>query len=369
MTQRRYRIGDVIGVGGYGKAYRAVDLTRGVEVCLKYTYDQVSWQREAYFGELFRGHSRVIQVYDSFPVLPRSGRGRIRYCLVLELAEHGTLSDYQERTGKPWSEERAVREIKGILRVLDQLHGGSATHRDITPYNIFVTKNGVLKLGDFGIARHELAGHPLKPEAFNPDYVTRGIIDAEHRAWQPVDDVFQMGQLLAMLVLGQHREKITVAKLKKKRISPGLKALIKRAIGPRSQRYRDAWEMLLALREAPPLAPSPLDTLHGRTIVFSGILSMPRADAEALATAAGAKVARRVSKAVDVLVRGKPARRGVGSRPHAVLAAQRLLRQGHPIHLIDEAALLHLIRGAQPELTRGLEPAGRRATPSARARD
>ena len=61
---------------------------------------------------------------------------------MLELAEHGTVADYLKRTGKPWTEARAKREIMALLRVLDQLHGGSATHRDITPFNIFVCKNG-----------------------------------------------------------------------------------------------------------------------------------------------------------------------------------------------------------------------------------
>lgn len=347
VTERRYRIGPVIGTGGYGKAFRAVDLTNRADVCLKYTYDQLSWHREAYFGELFRRNPRVIQLYDTFPVLPKSGRGRIRYCLVLELAEHGTLSDYMKRTGKPWSEERAVREIKGLLRVLDQLHGGSATHRDLTPFNIFVCKNGVLKLGDFGIARHELAGHPVKPEAFNPDYVTRGVIDAEHRAWEAVDDVYQMGQLLAMLVLGRHREKITVAQLRNKRMNPLLKSVIKRAIGPRSKRYADAWEMLLALRGEPMPATSPLETLNGKTIVFSGTLSMRRADAEALATKAGARVVRRVTRAVDVVVRGKPARGGVGKRPTVLIDAQRLVRQGRHIEMIDELELLRLARASR----------------------
>src|SRR5690606_18180348 len=146
VTERRYRIGKVIGTGGYGKAYRALDLTNRAAVCLKYTFDQLSWHRESYFGELLRRNPRVIQIYDSFPVMAKSGRGRIRYCLVLELAEHGTVADYLKLTGKPWSEARAKREIMALLRVLDQLHGGSATHRDITPFNIFVCKSGVLKL-------------------------------------------------------------------------------------------------------------------------------------------------------------------------------------------------------------------------------
>jgi serine/threonine protein kinase len=344
VTERRYRIGQVIGTGGYGKAYCAVDLTNRAAVCLKYTFDQLSWHRESYFGELLRRHPRVIQIYDSFPVMPKSGRGRIRYCLVLELAEHGTVADYLKRTGKPWTEARAKREIKALLRVLDQLHGGSATHRDITPFNIFVCKNGVLKLGDFGIARHELAGRPMKPEAFNPDYVTRGVIDAEHRSWTAVDDVFQMGQLLSMLVLGRPRKKVTLPELRKSDLSPELKAIIKRAIGPRSRRFPDAWEMMQALRGEPTPTGSrkSLESLNGKRIVFSGPLSIARLDAEVLAIGAGAQVAARVTRNTDVLVHGK--RRGEGQRSTKLLDVQRLLRQGCRIDVIGETEFRRLVR-------------------------
>ncbi|HEY8429490.1 MAG TPA: protein kinase, partial [Sandaracinaceae bacterium] len=343
VTERRYKIGPVIGTGGYGKAYRAFDLTNKAPVCLKYTFDQLSWHRESYFGELLRRNPRVIQIYDSFPVMPRSGRGRIRYCLVLELAEHGTVADYLKRTGKPWTESRAAREIKALLRVLDQLHGGSATHRDITPFNIFVCKNGVLKLGDFGIARHELAGHRQKPEAFNPDYVTRGIIDEEHRAWQAVDDVFQMGQLLALLLLGRPRDKVTLAELRRAQISPELKAIIRRAIGPRSRRYHDAWEMLQALRGDPAPPPSRLKSLSGKRIVFTGPLSISRLDAALLAAQAGAIVEERVTKNIDVLVQGR-ARGSEGRRSAKLIEVERLIRQGRRIDVIGEAEFRRLVR-------------------------
>jgi eukaryotic-like serine/threonine-protein kinase len=248
ITERRYRLGGVIGRGGYGKAFQATDLERHRPVCLKYTYDQQSWQRECYFGELLHGKKRVIQVYDSFPVMPRSGRGRIRYCLVLELAEHGTLADYIARTGHVFSALRAKKEIAALLRVLDQLHDASATHRDITPYNVFVCAHGALKLGDFGIARHELAGLSNEPEAFNPDFVTAGVVDAEHPEWTRADDVYQMGHLLAMLLLGKLR-RVPPAQLARAGLDPKLEALIKRATGPRRRRYRDAGEMLEALRK------------------------------------------------------------------------------------------------------------------------
>ena len=346
VTGRRYRLGGVIGHGGYGKAFEAYDLTSKAPVCLKYTLDQLSWHRESYFGELLRKNRRVIQMYDSFPVMPgRSGRGKIRYCLVLELAEHGTVADYLSRTEKPWPEKRAKREIVALLKLLDQLHGGSATHRDITPFNIFVCKNGVLKLGDFGIARHDLAGRVSKPDAFNPDYVTRGFIDAEHRAWMAVDDVFQMGQLLAMLLLGQPRyDRIRVRDLKHLPITPELKGVLRRAIGPRRLRYADAWEMLQALRGDPPPPPTRLKTLKGKTVVFSGPLSISRFDAEVLAVEAGAHVARRVSKEVDVLVQGRNPRSKEGSRPAKLVQAQRLVKKGHRIHIIGEAELRRLAR-------------------------
>lgn len=345
VTHRRYRIGRIIGYGGYGKVFEALDLSHRARVCLKYTLDQTSWHRESYFGELLRRNRRVIQLYDSFPVMPgRSGRGKIRYCLVLELAEHGTVADYLEHTGKPWSEKRARREIAALLKLLDQLHGGSATHRDITPFNIFVCKNGVLKLGDFGIARHELAGRPTKPDAFNPDYVTRGFIDAEHRAWTAVDDVFQMGQLLAMLLLGRSRERIRPRDLRGLDVSPELVAVIKRAIGPRSRRYADAWEMLQALRGDPPPPPTRVESLRDKTVVFSGPMSLSRFDAEVLAVEAGARVARRVTRDVDVFVQGRRPRSREGSRPAKLVQAQRLLKKGHRIHFIGEAEFRRLAR-------------------------
>ena len=346
ITGHRYRLGAVIGIGGYGRVFEATDLKTRARVCLKYTLDQNSWHRESYFGELLRKNKRVIQTYDSFPIMPgSSGRAKIRYCLVMELAEHGTIADYIARTEKPWPESRARREIIALLKLLDQLHGGSATHRDITPFNIFVCANGVLKLGDFGIARHDLAGRPTKPDAFNPDYVTRGFIDSEHRAWTSVDDVFQLGQLLAMLVLASPGDRVHLRELKKADVSPELRSIIRRAIGPRSQRFADAFEMLQALRGDPDPRPTKLRTLRDKKVVFSGPLSLSRIDAEVLAVEAGAEVVERVTKDVDVVVQGRRARSKEGSRPSKLVKAERLIKRGEAVQIIDEPEFRRLARG------------------------
>ena len=91
VSKRRYELSHVIGHGGYGKAFEALDIKAKKRVCLKYTLDQTSWHRESYFGELLKGNKRVIQIYDSFPLMP-TRPARIRYCLVLELAEHGAVA-------------------------------------------------------------------------------------------------------------------------------------------------------------------------------------------------------------------------------------------------------------------------------------
>ncbi len=220
------------------------------EVCLKLGSDQPSWHREAYFGELFAKSKRVIQVYDSFPVMLRiDGESTILFGLTLELARYGTVADYLEQTNKPWSQRRTKREILALLAVLKQLQGGSAFHRDITPFNVFVCGQGNLKLGDFGIARHKLAGRPLLADAFNSSFVTQRVKDgASLRRWTAMDEVYQMGQLMGMLLLGSADQILDAPLVNTLPCDRELRDLIRRATGPRRRRYDDAGEMIRAIR-------------------------------------------------------------------------------------------------------------------------
>lgn len=350
-TGNRYQIAELLGEGGYGKAYRAQQINRRGkvvdELCLKTTIDQASWHRESYFGELFARNRRVLQVYDSFPIASysRAATGGMIYCLAMELAEHGTIADYLKKHGEPWPEVRALREIKALLRLLDQLHGGNATHRDITPMNIFVCSRGVLKLGDFGIARHQIPGKPANIEAFNPAFVTQGIIDKKHRYWLAVDDVFQMGQLLGMLLRGNCDEAITPAVVDTLPCSVALKRIVRCAIGPRSRRFPDAYEMLRALEGDEGVAESNVKTLAGKTVVFAGALSLSRFDAEVLVIQAGGHVAKRVNRHVDLIVHGGSASRFAPGRRNAQMhTAERLIKAGQPISVIGESQFRRLVR-------------------------
>ena len=60
------------------------------------------------------------------------------------------------------------QEIAAILDTLDTLHRGQALHRDLTPFNVFVCEDERIKLGDFGIATHQLSRFGVTADAFNP---------------------------------------------------------------------------------------------------------------------------------------------------------------------------------------------------------
>src|SRR5438128_1486935 len=102
VTGSRYRVAELLGEGGFGCAYRLHRLDakeRSIEeLCLKVTLDPEGWHREAYFGELLKPCDRAIRMYESFPLFPPKKQQDIRYCLVFELAECGTILDYLDST-------------------------------------------------------------------------------------------------------------------------------------------------------------------------------------------------------------------------------------------------------------------------------
>jgi serine/threonine-protein kinase len=142
-------------------------------------------------------------VFDRF-ALTRSD-GRLIYCLSLEYARHGDLSTFLEQSGQAWPERTARREIAGILEVLGKLHRGELLHRDLTPMNVFVCDARRLKLGDFGIVRSMSDKRPVPTRTLNPAMAPSEVVAGVVPKWQARDDVYQVGQLLAMLSRGTRR--------------------------------------------------------------------------------------------------------------------------------------------------------------------
>src|SRR4029079_3692078 len=212
----------------------------------------------------------------------------MRYCLAMEYAEHGDLGAWLAKKGAQ-SERFVRREIAAILRALEALHLGQPLHRDTTPFNVFVCEDEQLKLGDFGIATHQLSRRGVTADAFNLFNAPTEIAWGRVRRWQQRDDIYQVGQLAAMLLRGDVVSPMRSKDVRGLPCSDHLKEVIHRCLGVRGKRYEAAGELIAALRQRPP-APTlgRVRDLKGKGLSFTGFLSRPRSEAIAAAKKAGA---------------------------------------------------------------------------------
>ncbi len=363
-TGLRYRIERLLGEGGFGQAYLARRLGKSADVpetvCIKVSSRMDGWIREAYFGQLLDGHPRAIRVFDRFPLMRPDGQ--VLYYLALEYAAHGDLSAFLlgrrslgegGRGGRGFSEALVRREIAGILDVLRKLHRGQTLHRDLTPMNLFVcdgpsaaTPRLQLKLGDFGIARQQSDTRGITAHTMNAMTAPSDLLARAAPKWQARDDVYQVGQLLGMLIKGDARRRIGTTEIRRLRCSDHLKEIVHRCIGERRKRYESADEMIDALRNPPrALKAGVKKTLKGVHLAFTGILSRPRREAARAAKRAGAIVHGMPSVKTAVVVRGRPnAQQAAGKEGGLkLMEIKRLREKGHRITLLEEAQFWRLV--------------------------
>ena len=350
----QYRIERLLGEGGFGQVFLARRLGRSAVVpeivCVKVSARIDGWLREAYFGQLLQDHPRAIRVFDTFPMIRPTGQ--TVYGLAIEYARHGDLSAFLARGGKRWSETLARREIAGLLGVLGKLHRGQTLHRDLTPLNVFVCDGRHLKLGDFGIVRQQSDERGVTARTMNALTAPSDLLARAVPKWQARDDVYQVGQLLGMLIRGDARTRIRPHEVRRLSCSDHLKEIVYRCIGERRKRYESADEMIAALQNPPPtLRSGVLRSLRGIHLAFTGILSKRRSEAIRAAKRAGAIIHGMPSIRTTVVVRGRPnplqaAGRDAGLK---LMEIKRLRQKGHRITLVDETRFWRLVkRGRKP---------------------
>src|SRR5580692_1329858 len=153
LLQDKWRLESLLGVGGMAAVYAATH-RNGKRVAVKMLHDEFShdeevrtrFLQEGYAANTI-GHEGAVSVLDD-DVAPDGSA-----FLVMELLEGETVEQRWENRGRklPLSEVLAIGDQ--LLDVLAAAHEKSVLHRDVKPENLFVTKSGVLKVLDFGIAR------------------------------------------------------------------------------------------------------------------------------------------------------------------------------------------------------------------------
>ena len=162
MTQPRMTLGDryelegVVGRGGMAEVYRARDLRLDRIVAIKtlrpdlardQTF-QARFRREAQSAASLNNPS-IVAVYDTGEDM---STGVPIPFIVMEFVEGRTVRDLLIE-GHRLLPERTLEIISGVLRALEYSHQAGIVHRDIKPGNVMVTRNGDVKVMDFGIAR------------------------------------------------------------------------------------------------------------------------------------------------------------------------------------------------------------------------
>ena len=155
MTERRigpFILGRQIGAGGMGIVYLATHIESGKQVALKVLPPALSddekllkrFERE--IGILKRmKHPNIVKYYGG-------GTHQGERWYAMEYVDGGSLHDIlKKRKRLTW--EQAIQVGRQLTAALEHAHNAGIIHRDLKPGNLFITKNGRIKLGDFGIAR------------------------------------------------------------------------------------------------------------------------------------------------------------------------------------------------------------------------
>jgi serine/threonine protein kinase len=205
-----YRIETILGEGGMGVVYRALDTKLNRPVAVKLISDDLAdaasrrrFQREAQTASSLN-HPHILTVHDA-------GEVDGRQYLVTEFVDGGTLRDWARAENRGWAQ--IVELLVGVADGLAAAHEAGILHRDIKPANILVAKNGYAKLADFGLAK--LAGgsegeitRTATEQAAGPGLAigTVAYMSPEQAAGKPLDarsDIFSFGVVLYELLAGQ----------------------------------------------------------------------------------------------------------------------------------------------------------------------
>ncbi|MBD2139141.1 protein kinase [Anabaena sp. FACHB-1237] len=205
-----YRVIKPLGGGGFGKTYEVDD--GGIIKVLK-----VLFNTHPKAVELFRQEAEVLQSLNHpgipkvesdgyFIYFPRDSKESL-HCLVMEKIEGVNLEQYMmQKNHEPIVELAAIKWLKQLAEILQEVHQKNYFHRDIKPPNIMLRPNGQLALIDFGTAREvtqtfmqKVAGQQIT------GIISQGYTPPEQMNGKavPQSDFFALGRTFVYLLTGK----------------------------------------------------------------------------------------------------------------------------------------------------------------------
>ena len=259
----RYEVLSKLGAGGMADVYKAKDCMLNRYVAVKVLKKE--YREDENFVKKFRSEAQaaaglmnpnIVNVYDV-------GEDRGLYYMVMELVEGITLKEYIQRKGKLSSKEAisiAIQMCTGI----EAAHKHHIIHRDIKPQNIIISKEGKVKVTDFGIAK-ATTSNTVSSSAMgsvhyvSPEQARGGFCDAKSDIDSAGITMYEMvtgkvpfdGDSTVAVAMKHLKENITPPSELAPNITPALeKIILKCTQKSPERRYQDTGALIQDLKRA-----------------------------------------------------------------------------------------------------------------------
>jgi cyclin-dependent kinase-like len=199
-----YEVIEVIGEGTYGHVYKAVHKPTGIIVAIKKFKDcenEDEHVKKTALREISAlnslSHDNIVKLFEVF-------RDDGKICLIFEYVDHTVLQDI-DITPQGLPTERVRKLMYQMLKSVKHMHDHNYIHRDIKPENLLISKNGILKLCDFGFARelmHHYTGAILTDYVSTRWYRAPELLVGDAKYSRAVD-IWSIGCIFAEIYNGQ----------------------------------------------------------------------------------------------------------------------------------------------------------------------
>ena len=206
IIDNRYELLSLIAAGGMASIYKATDLRLDRFVAVKIMHPHLA-NDEEFVNRFIReakaiaalSHPNIVSIQDQ----GWNEGGAPAVFIVMEFIDGQTLRDLLFEKGRLTPSE-LLHYMIPVVSALSQAHGLGINHRDLKPENILISKDGRVKIADFGLARGGLLGSTMTVESsvvlgsvsyLSPEQVERGISDAR-------SDIYSLGIMFFELLTG-----------------------------------------------------------------------------------------------------------------------------------------------------------------------
>jgi eukaryotic-like serine/threonine-protein kinase len=206
LIDNRYLLQRLIASGGMATIYAGIDTRLDRPVAIKIMHAHLA-NDEAFVSRFIKeakataalSHPNIVSIQDQ----GWNEGGPPAVFLVMELVEGSTLRDFLNQQGAV-SIEQMFQLMTPVISALAAAHKIGIIHRDIKPENILISKDGRVKVADFGLARNMAIGQTMTVESsvvlgsvsyLSPEQVQRGVADAR-------SDIYAVGIVLFEMLTG-----------------------------------------------------------------------------------------------------------------------------------------------------------------------